>query len=199
MSNDSDASSGHPASPLSKYGRRLLQGLYKAATLSAIALTVATAYTLIDRIPAPAINPLSPVWILTGALLSMPYVALGVLDRLRRGRDRRRLDAAADEPGKRLNDRIRAVSDAFTEAATLMNELQRDLKAQQAARETLLTEAQRQQKLLEVDKEQAEKIREILIGETKATIRAERRQQLLFFALGLVASVPIGVLVNWIS
>ncbi|MEU8198327.1 hypothetical protein AB0C10_31560 [Microbispora amethystogenes] len=199
MNEDSDTPSGHSPSPPPKSGKRLWQGMYKAATYAAIALTTATIIVLFDRIPLPDINPLSPLWMLTGALLSIPYVTLGILGWLRRGRNRERLDAAADAPGKRLNDRIRAVNDAFTEAATLMNELQRDLKAQQIAREALLTEAERQQKLLEVDKEQAEKIREILIGETKATIRAERRQQLLFFALGLAASVPIGVFVNWIS
>ncbi|WP_405085056.1 hypothetical protein [Microbispora sp. NBC_01389] len=199
MSKDSETPSSHSPSPLPKSGKRLVQGVYKAATYVAIALTTATALTLIDRIPAPEINPLSPLWILTGALLSIPYVALGILGWLGRGRNRERLGAAADKPGKRLNDWIKAVNDAFTEAATLMHELQRDLRAQQAAREALLTEAERQQKLLEVDQEQAEKIREILVGETKATIRAERRQQLLFFALGLAASVPIGVFVNWIS
>ncbi|MFB4284874.1 hypothetical protein ACBJ59_57070 [Nonomuraea sp. MTCD27] len=103
------------------------------------------------------------------------------------------------DPGERLQTRIRAVNDAFAEAATLMDELRRDLEAQQTAREALLAEAERQQRLLEIDKEQAEKIRQILVGETKATIRAERRQQWMFFALGISMSVPIGVFVNWIS
>jgi hypothetical protein len=35
-----------------------------------------------------------------------------------------------------------------------------------------------------------------VIGETKATLRAERRTQWMFFALGLAASIPIGVLIN---
>ncbi|MFI6290434.1 hypothetical protein ACIBEJ_02560 [Nonomuraea sp. NPDC050790] len=103
------------------------------------------------------------------------------------------------DPGERLRTRIKAVNDAFTEAAILMDELRRDLEAQQTVREALLAEADSQQKLLEIDKEQAEKIRQILVGETKATVRAERRHQWMFFVLGISMSVPIGVFVNWIS
>ncbi|MGW4413069.1 hypothetical protein ACWEJ6_54625 [Nonomuraea sp. NPDC004702] len=44
--------------------------------------------------------------------------------------------------------------------------------------------------------EQAENIRQILLGETKATIRAERRTQWMFFALGAAVSIPIGVAIN---
>lgn len=40
------------------------------------------------------------------------------------------------------------------------------------------------------------KIRQILIGETKAAIRAERRTQWMFFALGLLASIPIGLAIE---
>ncbi|GAA3518703.1 hypothetical protein GCM10023075_81030 [Streptosporangium album] len=84
-----------------------------------------------------------------------------------------------------------------------MDELRRDLEAQQAARETLLVEAEQQQRLLEINTEEAEKIRQILVGETKATIRAERRREWMFFLFGFLASaaasVPIGLWVNHIS
>ncbi|MBG0833121.1 hypothetical protein HS041_36055 [Planomonospora sp. ID67723] len=108
----------------------------------------------------------------------------------------RRLEQIEDPPRERLGRRIAAVNAAFTEAARLMDELQRDLAAQQAAREAIIAQAEEQQRLLEINQEQAEKIRHILVGETKATIRAERRQQWLFFALGAAMSVPIGVAIN---
>lgn len=47
-----------------------------------------------------------------------------------------------------------------------------------------------------MNKDQAEKIRQILLGETEAAIRAERRTQWMFFALGLLASIPIGVAIE---
>ncbi|MBF8192086.1 hypothetical protein ITP53_41690 [Nonomuraea sp. K274] len=77
-----------------------------------------------------------------------------------------------------------------------MDDLRRDLEAQQVAREALITQAEEQQRLLEANEEQAERIRQILVGKTKATIRAERRQQWMFFALGMAMSIPIGVVIN---
>ncbi|MBG0826144.1 hypothetical protein HS048_36370 [Planomonospora sp. ID91781] len=109
---------------------------------------------------------------------------------------RRMLAATGQDLSERLRERAKAVNAAFTEAARLMEDLQRDLAAQQAAREALLAQTEEQQRLLEVNEEQAEKIRQILVGETKATIHAERRQQWLFFALGVFASIPIGVAIN---
>ncbi len=98
-----------------------------------------------------------------------------------------------------LRRRVERVNEAFVEAATLMADLQRDLAAQQAAREELIAKADEQQRLLAVDQEQAENIRQILLGETKATIRAERRREMLFLGAGMLMSIPIGVLVNYIS
>ncbi len=107
-----------------------------------------------------------------------------------------RIKQAAEDPRELLRERVRKVNSAFTEATTLMDELRRDLAAQEAARDTLLRQALEQQQLLEVSEEQAEKIRQILVGETKETIRDERRQQWLFFGLGVAASIPIGIMIN---
>ncbi|WP_055480869.1 hypothetical protein [Sphaerimonospora mesophila] len=109
---------------------------------------------------------------------------------------RQRLEKAAEDPRQRLEERIQAVSAAFAEAAALMGDLQRDLAAQQVAREAILAQAEEQQRLLSLNQEQAENIRHILLGETKATIWAERRQQWFFFALGALVSIPIGALIN---
>ncbi|TLP66534.1 hypothetical protein [Microbispora triticiradicis] len=116
---------------------------------------------------------------------------------------RKRVRAAKEDPVERLRRRISRVNDAFAKATTLMDELRRDLEAQQATREALLAEAERQQQLLAINEEEAEKIRQILTNETKETIRAERRREWLFFLLGFAASaaasVPIGIWVNHIS
>ncbi|MEU6778577.1 hypothetical protein ABZ912_05190 [Nonomuraea angiospora] len=113
-----------------------------------------------------------------------------------RAEGNQRIAQAAEDPRERLRQRAQVVTEAVSEAAKLMDELRRDLEAQQAAREALVAQAEEQQRLLEINQEQAEKIRHILIGETKATIRAEQRQQWMFFALGVVVSIPIGVMIN---
>ncbi|GLW10112.1 hypothetical protein Misp01_52410 [Microtetraspora sp. NBRC 13810] len=56
--------------------------------------------------------------------------------------------------------------------------------------------AERQQELLSINQSDAEKIRNIPASETKATDRAEHRQQWMFFALGALVSIPIGVALN---
>ncbi|MFI6509658.1 hypothetical protein ACIBCT_18790 [Streptosporangium sp. NPDC050855] len=143
-----------------------------------------------------------PEWI-GGILAILAFGAIGVAIRFLWRRQARRLVIAEEDPGQRLQHRIQSVNSAFAEATTLMDELRRDLEAQQAARATLLAEAEQQQRLLEINTEEAEKIREILVGETKATIRAERRREWMFFLLGFLASatasVPIGLWVNHIS
>ncbi|WP_127936847.1 hypothetical protein [Nonomuraea polychroma] len=115
----------------------------------------------------------------------------------------KRLRQAKEDPRQQLRRRVDAVNNAFAEAATLMDELRRDLEAQQAARDQLLAEAEHQQRLLELNKEEAKKIRQILVNETKATIRAAWRREVGFFLAGVLVSaalsVPIGIWVNSIS
>ncbi|WP_440100046.1 hypothetical protein [Streptosporangium sp. H16] len=137
-------------------------------------------------------------WYLAAALLVIISIALLGLQRGRRP-TKLRLSQAEEYPGEVLRRRVERVNEAFVEAATLMADLQRDLAAQQAAREELIAKADEQQRLLAVDQEQAENIRQILLGETKATIRAERRREMLFLGAGMLMSIPIGVLVNYIS
>ncbi|MEV7969024.1 hypothetical protein AB0O34_23980 [Sphaerisporangium sp. NPDC088356] len=137
------------------------------------------------------------VWtLITVVLFVVVVVALGM-----RSLNRREafLIQALEDPGERLRSRVRRVNLALYEAVSLMDELQRDLRAQQAARDRLSSEAEEQARMLSLNREQAEAIRQVLVGETKATIRAEWRRELKFFAAGLLLSVPIGVFVNLIS
>ncbi|MFI7447134.1 hypothetical protein ACIBQX_06485 [Nonomuraea sp. NPDC049714] len=136
------------------------------------------------------------------ALLTMSFALAGWVTQ-EAIRLRRQLKYARDEPSQQLRHRVEAVNTAITEAADLMDELRRDVEAQQAAREALLAEAERQQRLLELNKDEAEKIRQILVGETKATIRAAWRRELAIFFAGVLISgalsIPIGIWVNSIS
>ncbi len=63
----------------------------------------------------------------------------------------------------------------------------------------LVAQAGEQQQLLKLNQDQAEKIRQILVSETTSTIRTERRRDLSFLLMGLAASIPIGILMNFIS
>ncbi|MGV9308743.1 MULTISPECIES: hypothetical protein [unclassified Nonomuraea] len=78
----------------------------------------------------------------------------------------------------------------------MMDELRRDVQAQQEARDLPVRQAEEQQRLLEADAEQAEKIRQILLGETRKSIKAERRRQWGYILAGAVWSVPVGVAIN---
>jgi hypothetical protein len=115
--------------------------------------------------------------------------------------DRARPGAAADgaDLSARLRERVEAVNAAFGEAAALMEDLRRDLAAQQAARQALVAETEQQRRLLAVDREQAERVRELLIEANLLERRRNRREQLLFFILGVIVSIPAGILVNLIS
>ncbi|TMR88609.1 hypothetical protein [Nonomuraea basaltis] len=151
---------------------------------------------MIAIIGVRTLSEVVPLWVLIvlGGL-SLGMVVFVVVRSARRTTSR--IEAAdVMDPGDLLRERIRQVNKAFTEAAKLMDDLRRELEAQQTAREGLIAQAEEQQRLLAIDQAQAENIRQILVGETKATIQEERRQQWKFFALGIAASIPIGVLIN---
>ncbi|WP_203886615.1 hypothetical protein [Planotetraspora kaengkrachanensis] len=109
------------------------------------------------------------------------------------------LARAEEDPRERLQRRVARVNSLFTEATALMDDLRRDLEAQQATRQALLEETEHQQHLLEVNKDEAEKIRKLFVGETEKSIRAARLREWMFLLIGLAASIPIGLLVNWMS
>ncbi|MEV0313547.1 hypothetical protein [Nonomuraea fuscirosea] len=132
--------------------------------------------------------------LLVAAALTAAAVLVFVLAE---GRQRTRaISDAEEDPKEVLRRRVERVNRAVAAAASEMQELQRDLEAQQAASAALLSQAEEQQRLLEINQEQAEKIRHILVGETKATLRAEGRKQWMFFGLGVLVSIPIGVMIN---
>ncbi|MEU4702574.1 hypothetical protein [Nonomuraea dietziae] len=199
MGNETADPPRRPASRMTTRALRLFAK--KTVTYIGVVLVSATIVSALLRVQWP--DPLHPIVILTGAVFVAPAAIAMAIDWLRRNSDRQRLDQAAEDPGELLQRRVERVNTAFAEAAALMDELQRDVEAQQAAREALVTQAAEQQRLLEINEEQAEKIRHLLFSETKATIHAERRQQWTFFLLGYLAStatsIPIGIWINSIS
>jgi hypothetical protein len=115
--------------------------------------------------------------------------------RLSKAEKQRQLQAATRRANP-LKPRVEAVSAAFAEASQLMAELQHDLELQQAAHQILAEAVDEHQNFLEVNQEQAQKIREIVLSDIHASRRGDRRQQWLFFILGVAASIPIGIAIN---
>ncbi|WP_043636791.1 hypothetical protein [Nonomuraea candida] len=135
----------------------------------------------------------------SGGWLAVGLAAFGlVAARVRRAwiDQREKKEQSLVDPHERLGTRIDAVNKAFADAATLMEELQRHLAAQEAARRRLVAEAEHQQQLIGMDREEAEAVRRLILGETRADIARQRRDQWLFFVLGVAVSIPVGVAIN---
>ncbi|GAA3710623.1 hypothetical protein GCM10022224_090110 [Nonomuraea antimicrobica] len=163
--------------------------IFKGFTYASVSMGAAVLATLFNRYFA------LEGWIWVGSVV-VGFVlvnAFGASASQKKAREQ----AALVDPQKRLGARIEAVDKAFAEAATLMEELRRDLAAQEAARRRLVTEAQHQQQLIGMDREEAEAVRQLILGETRADIARQRRAQWVFFVLGAVVSIPIGVAINW--
>jgi hypothetical protein len=106
------------------------------------------------------------------------------------------LEDAARDPSDRLRGRIEEVGDAFASAVMLMDELQRELTSQEAAHRQLVEQANHQRTLVGMDREEAEAVQALILGATKEDHARQKRQQWLFFALGVLMSVPIGIAIN---
>ncbi|MFI6485185.1 hypothetical protein ACIBH1_45255 [Nonomuraea sp. NPDC050663] len=106
----------------------------------------------------------------------------------------------AGVPGVRLRDLSSKITTSLQQTAELMDELTRELHAQQVANEELARRSAEQQRMLEVNQEQAEKIQALMAGAAQtvidANVAAGKRQQWTFFAFGVLVSIPIGVAIN---
>ncbi|GAA1628265.1 hypothetical protein GCM10009733_026260 [Nonomuraea maheshkhaliensis] len=129
-------------------------------------------------------------------IISLPLSVIFLVQALRMSRQR--LEESQEDPSEALEDRIRRATESFAETGRLLAELQNTFSVQQAALKKVTEEAEEQALLRDMDPETAEKMRRIIVGETKATLRAERRTQRLYFAGGVLLSIPIGALINWL-
>lgn len=133
--------------------------------------------------------------------IGIPLVAVG-LRYLQDLRDREQLDRERLSP-KSMNSRIDGATDALRTAAGLMDELQAEMNARAAALERIRAENVQYEKLAAVNKEEAEavsKLIETVIGTAHTRLsRTTRRDQILFFALGLVAGVLVPLVISWLG
>ncbi|MGV9383354.1 hypothetical protein ACWDRB_46595 [Nonomuraea sp. NPDC003707] len=134
-------------------------------------------------------------WIVIAASAALGTFGAAWMWRLSKAEKQRQLQLAARRAHP-LKPRVEAVTAAFAEASQLMAELQHDLELQQAAHQILAEAVDEHQNFLDVNHEQAQKIREIVLSDIHANRRGDRRQQWLFFILGVAVSIPIGVVIN---
>jgi hypothetical protein len=99
-----------------------------------------------------------------------------------------------------LTERISRAAKEMRGVATLVEELETEMAAKMAALQRVQTESADFERVAAVRKEEAEavtKLVESVISSTHDKMdRANRRGQLLYFALGAATSIPIGVMVN---
>lgn len=147
------------------------------------------------------------------ATLVVGAATLFVIER----RARRRDQLAADDPVTEITRRAEKFQKAYDEFADYLDKVQQAINEQKAVRETLIAQAQQaideqkaardaliaqareHQQLLELSRDEAEKIREILTSEVPGETRTERLRNVLFLITGGLASVPVGILVNYLA
>ncbi|MEV4067248.1 hypothetical protein [Nonomuraea dietziae] len=124
-------------------------------------------------------------------------MALFIIARLLRWkRKARRLLGKEEDLQWAMRERMDEVRKAIDRSGQVLHDLRLYMDEQKHAADVLLERAERQRRLLEVDKDQAQVIRQILIEESVQNMRTGRRREWMFFALGMAASIPIGVLIN---
>lgn len=115
----------------------------------------------------------------------------------------RRRQTRVGLPPPTISDRIEQLRRNLASSRQLIDEVNAELEAQATNLERIKAEAEQNQRLAALNKEAADAVGHLL--ETvvqqaqQKTARVGTRQQWLFFLSGLLLSVPIGFLVNYLS
>lgn len=117
-------------------------------------------------------------------------------------RQRKREQRAAASGRSDIADRIEVLRANLAQSATLIDEINAELKLQTTALDRIKGEAEQNQRLAALHKEEADAVRNLVAatieGAQEKAARPSRRQQWLFFLAGLFFSVPLGVIGNFI-
>lgn len=101
-----------------------------------------------------------------------------------------------------LADRIESLSATLGQSRSLIDEITAEIDLQSTALERIRAEAEENKRLAALTKDEAEAVRKVVAaaieqGQTK-NARKGQRSQWLFFLAGILASVPLGVLGNYL-
>jgi plasmid maintenance system antidote protein VapI len=111
---------------------------------------------------------------------------------------------AATDP---LAERLARLRTSLSESAALLPTLQAELELRTAALDRLQADAAHYERLAALHREEAEAVQRLVeqtVGRgLRETTRRGGRQQALYFAAGLAASIPLGIIANvlysWLS
>lgn len=107
----------------------------------------------------------------------------------------------ATEP--QIEKRLKVASENMRKAMEELEGVQEEISSREKAVRELREKAETFQKIVEVNADVAQHIGRLVAADQGEQLRAEMRrstrQNLVFFGLGLLASIPIGVYVNHIS
>lgn len=130
-------------------------------------------------------------------VLTAPAVTVLIVDAWQsRKRRRTAVEQAERSPAERLRELNAQVAASMQNTASLLERLSRELEDQKAAAEATIAEGEERARWLEINREEAEKVRQLIVGETKETLRAQRRRDWMLLGAGALLSIPIGVLIN---
>jgi sensor c-di-GMP phosphodiesterase-like protein len=104
-----------------------------------------------------------------------------------------------DEPEKpSLVDRINALRDNLDSSAAIITEINAELHLQTASLDRIRAEAEENQRLAALSKDEADAVRAVIESAQAKGEKPARRQQIFWFFSGLLASIPIGIVVNFL-
>jgi hypothetical protein len=117
---------------------------------------------------------------------------------------RKRGPGRSEEPAKAtVERRIEAATQSLQSAAELVDELQVEMQAKVAALDRLRAENDEFEKLAAVRREEAEAVSRLIesaiSGAHSRLSRSTRRDQALFFLAGLATSIPVQLLISWLT
>jgi hypothetical protein len=105
-------------------------------------------------------------------------------------------------PAPTLTDRIETLRENLGQSSTLINEINAELQLQTAALERIRAEAEENQRLAALHREEADAVRQLVSttieGAQSESVKQSKRSSWLFFLAGLLFSVPLGVGVNFL-
>jgi hypothetical protein len=97
-----------------------------------------------------------------------------------------------------LDDQIVQLRSNLESSSDLIREINAEFQLQAAAAEKIKAEAEQNQRLAELNAEQAQAVKELVESVQNRASRIGGRQQWLFFLAGVLFSVPLGVAGNFV-
>jgi sensor c-di-GMP phosphodiesterase-like protein len=105
---------------------------------------------------------------------------------------------AAPESEPDITDRIEQLRSHLGTSAALIKQIESEFQLQVAALDKIKAESEENQRLAELNREQAEAVRAVIASANEKAAKPAKRQQWLFFGAGLFFSIPLGVGVNYL-